>query len=67
MYLEIFLADFALFRVFGGNSRDFAENPEIRGSATARIIRSPVNMKSTCWLCELAGGLSQLKMATFFE
>ena len=29
------------FRVFGGNSRDFAENPEIRGSVTAQIIRSP--------------------------
>ena len=42
MYLEIFLADFAVFRVFWGNSRDFAENPEIRGSATTRIIRSPV-------------------------
>ena len=24
MYLEIFLADFAVFRVFGGISRDFA-------------------------------------------
>ena len=31
-----------VFRVFWGNSRDFAEKPEIRGSATARIIRSPV-------------------------
>ena len=41
MYLEIFLADFAVFRVFGGISRDFAEMPEFRGSATARNIRSP--------------------------
>ena len=41
MYLEIFLADFAVFRVFWGISRDFAEIPEFRGSATARIIRSP--------------------------
>ena len=43
MYLEIFLADFAVFRFFGGISRDFAEIPEFRGSATARNIRSPVN------------------------
>ena len=35
MYLEIFLADFAVFRVFLGISRDFAEIPEFRGSATA--------------------------------
>ena len=41
MYLEIFLADFAVFRVFLGISRDFAEILEFRGSATARIIRSP--------------------------
>ena len=41
MYLEIFLADFAVFRVFGGISRDFAEMPEFRGSATARNMRSP--------------------------
>ena len=32
-----------VFRVIWGNSRDFAENPEIRGSTTARIIRSPDN------------------------
>ena len=44
MYLEIFLADFAVFRVFWGISRDFAEIPEFRGSATARIIRSPVQI-----------------------
>ena len=41
MYLEIFLADFTVFRVFWGISRDFAEIPEFRGSATARNIRSP--------------------------
>ena len=41
MYLEIFLADFADFRVFLGISRDFAEIPEFRGPATARNIRSP--------------------------
>ena len=41
MYLEIFLADFAVFRVFWGISRDFAEIPEFRGSATTRNIRSP--------------------------
>ena len=41
MYLEIFLADFVVFRVFLGISQDFAEIPEFRGSATARNIRSP--------------------------
>ena len=41
MYLEIFQADFAVSRVFLGISRDFAEIPEFRGSATARNIRSP--------------------------
>ena len=49
MYLEIFLADFAVFRVFLGISRDFAEIPEFRGSATARNIRSPVKKKFTCF------------------
>ena len=44
MYLEIFLADFAVFCVFLGISRDFAEMPEFRGSATARNIRSPEKM-----------------------
>ena len=43
MYLEIFQADFAVLRVFLGISRDFAEIPKIRGSVTARNIRSPVN------------------------
>ena len=41
MYLEIFLADFAVFRVFLGISQDFAEISEFRRSATARNIRSP--------------------------
>ena len=41
MYLEIFLADFATFRVFWGISWDFMEIPEFRGSATARNTRSP--------------------------
>ena len=51
MSLEIFLADLAVFHVFLGISRDFAEIPEFRGSATARNIRSPVykvlNMKKS--------------------
>ena len=47
MYLEIFLVDFAVFRVFLGISRDFAEIPEFRGSATARNIRSPVKVKNS--------------------
>ena len=46
MHLEIFLADFAVFRVFWGISRDFAETPEFRRSATARIIRSPVKVNN---------------------
>ena len=41
MYLEIFLADFEVFRVFLGISWDFAEIPEFCGSATAQNIRSP--------------------------
>ena len=44
MYLEIFLEDFAVFRVFLGISRDFAEKPEFRGSGTARNIRSPAQL-----------------------
>ena len=39
MYLEIFLAYFAVFLVVLGISWDFAEIPEFRGSATARNIR----------------------------
>ena len=42
MYLEIFLADFAVFRSFLGISRDFAEIPKFCGSATVRNIRSSV-------------------------
>ena len=34
--------DFAVFRVFLGISRDFAEIPQFRGFATTRNIRSPV-------------------------
>ena len=41
LYLEIFLADFTVYRVLLGISRDFAEKPEFRGSATAQNIRSP--------------------------
>ena len=44
MYLETFLADFAVFRVFLGISQDFAEIPEFCGSATVRNIRSPVEL-----------------------
>ena len=44
MYLEIFLADFRVFRVFLGISRDFAEIPKFHGSATAQNIRSPENL-----------------------
>ena len=51
MSLEIFLANFAVFHVFLGISRDFEGIPEFRGSATARNIRSPVykvlNMKKS--------------------
>ena len=51
MHLEIFLADFAVFRVFWGISRDFAEIPEFRGSATTQNIRSPGNTEVTLyWL-----------------
>ena len=41
MYLVRFLANFAGFRLFLWISRDFADLLEIRGSATARNIRSP--------------------------
>ena len=51
MYLKIFLADFAVFRVFLGISRDFAEIPEFRGSATARNIRSPDHTMHTPFHC----------------
>ena len=42
MYLIEFLANFAVFHVFLSISRDFADIPEFRGSATARNFRSPV-------------------------
>ena len=42
MYLVEFLANFAVFHVFLSISRDFADIPEFRGSATARNFRSPV-------------------------
>ena len=41
MFLVEFLANFAVFRVFLSISRDFADIPEFRGSATARNFRSP--------------------------
>ena len=41
MYLIRFLPNFAVFYVFLWISRDFADLPEFRGSATARNIRSP--------------------------
>ena len=49
MYLEIFLADFAVFCFFGGISRDFVEIPEFRGSATTRNIRSPACVNAGVW------------------
>ena len=36
-----FLANFVVFHVFLSISRDFADIPEFRGSATARNFRSP--------------------------
>ena len=41
MCLVEFLANFAVFHVFLSISRDFADIPEFRGSATARNFRSP--------------------------
>ena len=41
MYLVEFLTNFAVFHVFLSISRDFADIPEFRGSATARNFRSP--------------------------
>ena len=38
MYLEIFVADFAVFRVFWGISRDFAEIPEYFAGPRPREI-----------------------------
>ena len=48
MYLDLFLVDFAVFRGFFGISRDFAEIPEFRGSATTRNIRSPAYVIVVC-------------------
>ena len=45
MYLVEFLANSAVFHVFLSISRDFADRPEFRGSATARNFRSPVCVK----------------------
>ena len=74
MYLEIFLADFAVFRVFGGISRDFAEIPEFRGSATARNIRSPVYrwvtpLKEFAWLVHVGilDGINKKQFTAFVE
>ena len=53
MYLEISLADFAVFHVFLGISRDFAEIPEFRGSATARNIRRPALTGALVWVAPL--------------
>ena len=41
LYLKIFLADFAVFRVFLAISRDFAEIPEFRGSADRAKYQKP--------------------------
>ena len=38
MYLQIFLADFVVFRVFWGISRDFAEIPEFFAGPGLREI-----------------------------
>ena len=37
MYLEIFLADFAIFRVFWGISQDFTEIPDFAGPRPREI------------------------------
>ena len=60
MYLEIFLADFAVFRLFLGISRDFTEIPEFRGFATARNIRSPVQCSAPS--CDRFGHQGQKKI-----
>ena len=44
--------DFAVFRVLGGISRDFAEIPEFRGSATAQNIRSPAQGQNVSYQIE---------------
>ena len=45
MYLVAFLTNFAVLRVFLWISRDSADVPKFRGSATARNFRSPVYWK----------------------
>ena len=49
MYLEIFLADFTVYHVLLGISRDFAEKPEFRGSASEAltILLSMQNLSLT--------------------
>ena len=65
MYLEIFLVDFAVFRVFWGNSWDFAEKPEIRWSATARIIRSPDYRGQSFWEGKIKAFYTRHKVAKY--
>ena len=60
MYLEIFLADFAVFRVFWGISWDFAEIPEFHGSATARNIRSPEEGKLSAKIEDIHSPLAKI-------
>ena len=45
MYLVEFQANFAVFRVFLSISRDFADIPEFRGSAT-RLANTKQRLKS---------------------
>ena len=49
MYLIRFLPNFAVFFVFLWITRDFADLPEFHGSATARKIRSPVFICTSCY------------------
>ena len=49
MYLIRFLPNFAVFFVFLWITRDFADLPEFHGSATARNIRSPVFIRTSCY------------------
>ena len=60
MYLIRFLPNFAVFFVFLWISRDFADLPEFRGSATAWSIRSPVYYRS--YLSNPTSPRSPLKM-----
>ena len=45
MYLEIFLADFAVFCVFLGISWDFEEIPEFRGSEISEALHRGKTMR----------------------